>query len=62
MKQLRSIMMGNAKIINSNLPYDLKHLRDELAKRAFDSTGKCIDATLAEVVFKINSCLFSGYT
>ena len=54
--------MGNAKIINSNLPYDLKHLRDELAKRAFDSTGKCIDATLAEVVFKINSCLFSGYT
>jgi methyltransferase-like protein len=47
--------------MNEHVVEDLTRLRDELAKRAFDQNGRTLDSTLAEVVFKINSCLFKGY-
>lgn len=37
---------------------NLKSLRDSLVPRAFDSFNRPKNAELAEVVFKINSCLF----
>jgi len=40
---------------------DLICLRDELAKRAFDEDGIVTNSNLAEVVWKINSCLGCGY-
>jgi hypothetical protein len=46
---------------NTHIVEDLTRLRDELAKEAFDESGNSKDATLAMVVFKINSCLFKGY-
>ena len=39
----------------------VKNLRDELTARAFDTNGNVKDSTLAEVVWKINSCLYSEY-
>jgi hypothetical protein len=47
--------------INQNLVEDLIRLRDELVLRAFDEKTYVKDAQLAEVVFKINSCLYRGY-
>lgn len=47
--------------MNPNIHQDLTRLRDELVRRAFDQQGRPLDATLAEVVFKINSCLGEGY-
>jgi hypothetical protein len=46
---------------NPKVVEDLLKLRDELAVRAFDGDGYVIIPTLAEVVYKINSCLFRGY-
>lgn len=46
---------------NEHIREDVLRLRDELALRAFDSTGKAISSDLAEVVWKLNSCLFNGY-
>jgi hypothetical protein len=37
------------------------NLRDELVPKAFDSYGKMIDTQLAEIVWKLNSCLYKGY-
>jgi hypothetical protein len=39
---------------------DMTRLRDELMERAFAS-GNVRDMALAEVVWKINSCLGRGY-
>lgn len=47
--------------INKNIAEDLIRLRDELVIRAFSENGAAKDSTLAEVVFKINSCLYKGY-
>ena len=46
---------------NAHVHGDLTVLRDELATRAFDEFGRVKDSTLAEVVWKINSCLYQGY-
>ena len=46
--------------MNDNLREDLTRLRDELISRAFDGTSPK-DSTLAEIVWKINSCLGRGY-
>lgn len=40
---------------------DLVILRDEIQKQAFDSNGRVLNYHLAEVVYKINSCLYNGY-
>ena len=47
-------------MLNPNIYKDLMRLRDELACKAFDGlAGNAVkDATLAEVVYKINSCLY----
>lgn len=47
--------------INENLVEDLIRLRDELVPRAFEEQFLVKDAQLAEVFFKINSCLYRGY-
>lgn len=47
--------------MNERINEDLTRLRNELSKRAFDSVGNVKDSTLAEVVYKINSCLYKGY-
>jgi hypothetical protein len=47
--------------MNEHISEDLIRLRDELVPRAFDHSGIVKNSTLAEVVFKINSCLFKGY-
>ena len=47
--------------MNKFIEQDLTRLRDELLIRAFTETGTVKDSTLAEVVFKINSCLNKGY-
>ena len=47
--------------LNDCVAEDLIKLRDELMVRAFDGSGVVLNTTLAEVVFKINSCLFKGY-
>jgi len=47
--------------MNERIREDLTRLRDELIPRAFDENGVWKDSTLAEVVFKINSCLYKGY-
>jgi hypothetical protein len=47
--------------MNERIEQDLTRLRDELQPRAFTETGAVKDSTLAEVVFKINSCLGKGY-
>jgi hypothetical protein len=47
--------------MNERIKEDLTRLRDELIERAFDKTGFVKDSTLAEVVYKINSCLYKGY-
>jgi hypothetical protein len=47
--------------MNELIKNDLIRLRDELYPRAFDENGAVKDSTLAEVVFKINSCLGKGY-
>ncbi len=47
--------------MNEHIVEDLTRLRDELMSRAFTSEGRSKDSTLAEVVLKINSCLFKGY-
>ena len=47
--------------MNEHIYEDLTRLRDELGERAFDNAGAVKNSTLAEVVFKINSCLFKGY-
>jgi hypothetical protein len=46
---------------NPNVISDLIHLRDELASRAFNESGRVVDAQLTEVMYKINSCLYKGY-
>lgn len=46
---------------NENIVEDLTRLRDELIGRAYNSDGLVKDTTLAEVVLKINSCLYKGY-
>jgi len=43
-----------------NVRTNLIRLRNELMARAFDEFGRVKDITLAEVVFKINSCLYNG--
>lgn len=40
---------------------DLTRLRDELKLKGFNPDNSVRDANIAEIVFKINSCLFSGY-
>lgn len=47
--------------MNEHIREDLIRLRDELSPRAFDDSGTVKNSTLAEVVWKINSCLFKGY-
>lgn len=47
--------------MNDHIAEDVTRLRDELAARAFNTNGEVKDAALAEVVYKINSCLFKGY-
>ncbi len=47
--------------MNEKLQEDVVRLRDELVKRAFDNTGRIQDSTLAEIVYKLNSCLGAGY-
>lgn len=47
--------------MNERIEQDLTRLRDELHPRAFTETGEVENPTLAEVVFKINSCLGKGY-
>ena len=47
--------------MNEHIVEDLTRLRDELAVRAFTEEGRTKDSALAEVVFKINSCLGKGY-
>ena len=47
--------------MNTHIVEDVTYLRDELVKRAFDPTGKVKDTKLAEVVWKLNSCLGKGY-
>lgn len=46
--------------MNEHIEEDLTRLRDELLPRAFEF-GRVKDATIAEIVFKINSCLGKGY-
>ena len=46
---------------NSCLVEDITRLRDELQFRGFDSNGSVKDITFAEIVWKINSCLYKGY-
>lgn len=46
---------------NEHIVEDLIRLRDELDQRAFYSNNKVRDSNLAEVVYKINSCLYKGY-
>lgn len=46
---------------NSCLVEDITRLRDELQFRGFDSNGAVKDITFAEIVWKINSCLYKGY-
>lgn len=46
---------------NPCLVEDLTRLRDELQPRGFDSNGAVKDSTIAEIVWKINSCLYKGY-
>ena len=47
--------------MNECIREDLLRLRDDLSIRAFKTNGEVKDSTLAEVVFKLNSCLFKGY-
>ena len=47
--------------MNEHIAEDLMRLRDELSPRAFETNGRVKDSTLAEVVWKLNSCLFKGY-
>lgn len=47
--------------MNLHILEDLTRLRDELASRAFLPSGQVKEAVLAEIVLKINSCLFKGY-
>lgn len=49
------------KAINEHIHEDLLRLRDELALKAFGPDHKVIDSDKAEIVFKINSCLYLGY-
>ena len=46
---------------NEFIVEDLTRLRGELAVRAFDGDGIVKNCQLAEVVWKINSCLYRGY-
>lgn len=46
---------------NEYIREDVMRLRDEFSKRAFSDMGVPINADLAEVVWKLNSCLFNGY-
>lgn len=46
---------------NPNMVEDLTRLRDELQPRGFDFSGAVKDLTIAEIVWKINSCLYKGY-
>lgn len=46
---------------NKHIIEDLIRLRDEIEPRAFNSKGVCHDSNMAEIFFKINSCLFKGY-
>lgn len=46
---------------NEHIVEDLTRLRDELMMLAFSARGVVKDPTVAEIVFKINSCLFKGY-
>lgn len=51
--------------INEHLVEDLIRLRDELVPRAFeehcDTPSRVKNTELAEIFFKINSCLYRGY-
>ena len=47
--------------MNELIKQDLTRLRDELLPRAFTESGEVKNSILAEVVFKINSCLGKGY-
>jgi hypothetical protein len=47
--------------MNEHIHEDLLRLRDELVPRAFFADNTVKNAELAEVVWKINSCLFRGY-
>jgi len=51
----------STKPINTNIVEDLIRLRDELGARAFTMGGRVQNDNLAEVVYKINSCLYKGY-
>ena len=46
---------------NEHIREDVIRLRDELLTRAFNDRGVTINSDLAEVVWKINSCLYNGY-
>ena len=50
--------MQRAQIPDNLIVENLIALRDSLSQRAFNSGGDAINANLAEVVFKINSCLY----
>lgn len=52
------MIMQKAQIPDNLIVENLIALRDRLSPRAFNSTGTAINADLAEVVFKINSCLY----
>lgn len=46
---------------NEFIREDLTRLRDELLVRAFNQDKSVLNPAFAEVVFKINSCLYRGY-
>ncbi len=47
--------------INKFLVEDLIRLRTELMPRGFNAQGAVKNFEIAEVVWKINSCLYKGY-
>jgi hypothetical protein len=47
--------------MNDELRQDVLRLKDELSKRAFDGNQEVKNSDLAEVVWKLNSCLGQGY-
>jgi hypothetical protein len=48
--------LDDATVVKSML-----NLRDELTNRAFFKDGSVRDTGLAEVVWKLNACLYRGY-
>ena len=58
---IQLIQLLNGIIMSEHIKEDLTRLRNEFIPRAFNADGSTKDSTLAEVVFKINSCLGKGY-